>query len=316
MSWIYIAKRLLYTIPILFGVMLVTFFLFHWIGLDPCEQRLGKHKDATMLQECRDELGLSEPVYKQFVTSLTKIAQFDFGRSYATRQKVSDILKEGAGPSLSITVPAFLIGTLLALAIGLLVAFFRGRWPDRAAVFLCIFGMSITVLAYIVMGQYFLAFKLGWFPVSGYGEGADIVAYVALPVMIWVIVGLGYDVRFFRTCFLDEMNQDYTRTARAKGLSQPKVLTKHVLKNAMIPVVTHIVIQVPFLITGSLLIENFFQIPGLGNALITAIHNADYPVLETLVFLGALGFTIFHLITDICYALLDPRVRLQELGRG
>jgi peptide/nickel transport system permease protein len=290
----YVVRRLLYTIPLLLGVSFVTFVLFYSVGGNPCYELVGKHATEEALQSCNQRLGFDRPFLQQYGRFLNEIVHFDFGRSFATQEKVSQVIANGIIPSLSVTIPAFIIGNILAIAIALLVAFHRGKFIDRLGVFLCVLGMSLTVLAYIFVGQYFLAFKLGLFPISGYDSGWAAVAYLALPVLIWVIVGLGYDVRFFRTVILDESNQDYVRTAFAKGLSRRVVFFKHILKNSLIPIITHVVIQVPFLITGSVLLENFFQIPGLGNVVAVSIHNSDFPVLKAMVLLGALLFVTFH----------------------
>jgi peptide/nickel transport system permease protein len=299
-------------IPLLLGVTIVTFVLFHAVGGNPCFQFVGRHADQESLANCNSELGFDRPPVEQYLRYLKDTATFNFGRSFATRQKVTEIITEGVGPSLALTAPAFVFGNLLALAIALVVALYRGRWLDRLAVFACILGMSVTVLAYILLGQYFLAYRWQLFPISGFEGGIAVLSYLALPVLIWVVVGLGYDVRFFRTVLLDEIYQDYVRTARSKGVGAVRLLFVHVLKNAMIPIITHVVIQIPFLITGSLLLENFFQIPGLGNLVVVAIQNSDFPVLKAMVFVGSLSFIAFNLLSDVLYAWVDPRIRYQR----
>ncbi|MHC5036431.1 MAG: ABC transporter permease [Planctomycetota bacterium] len=234
----------------------------------------------------------------------------DFGRSFKQKQKISRMIRDGIIPSLSLSVPAFFLGVLAAIYISLLCAFYRNSWIDRGIVVLSVLGMSLSMLIYIIACQYFLAYRFNWFPVWGYESGLASIPYLLLPVVIWILVALGSDVRFFRTVILDEINQDYVRTAQAKGLSQNKVLFKHVLKNAMIPIITRLVIAIPFLYTGSLLLERFFGIPGLGNMLVEAVNNSDLFVVRAMTFIGAILYVLGNLMTDICYAVVDPRIRL------
>jgi peptide/nickel transport system permease protein len=309
---IYVLRRLIYTVPIVFGVCLIIFSLFNMVGGDPTYQMLGKHASVAQITELRHELGLDKSRPAQFVGFLKQVVTMDYGRSYATKQRISEMIWNGMPASLSLAIPAFVVETLLALTIALLVSFFRGSLFDRTVVVLCVTGMSVSSLAYILFGQYVLAYWWGLFPISGYDQ--DLMyrfKYVALPALIWVAVGLGINVRVFRTFMLDEVNQDYVRTARAKGLSEKAVLFKHVLKNAMIPVLTYIVIQIPFLITGSFLLESFFGIPGLGSITIDAIHNSDFPVIKAMTVIETLLFIVGNLATDLLYSVVDPRVRLQ-----
>lgn len=306
-------------IPLILGVSLLVFVLFNVVGGDPTPMMLGKHASKESLASLRHELGFDQPMYKQFFFQLKQQLTFDFGRSFSTKQKISSMMLAGVGPSLCLTVPPFCLGISLAVCISLLVCYFRGTLLDRLVVVGTVAGMSITPLAYILAGQYILAYRLNLFPIHGW-ESADnlldpyqvstMVSYLLLPWCIWVITGLGADVRFFRTVVLDEISQDYVRTARSKGLSEPVVFFKHILKNAMIPIITSVVIMIPYLYTGSLLLENFFGIPGLGSLAINAINNSDFPVIKAVTFIGALLFIVFNLISDICYALVDPRVKL------
>ncbi len=309
---VYLARRLLYTIPILFGVALIIFVLFNLVGGDPTYQMLGKHATLTQIQELRHELGMDKPKVEQFIDFLKQIATFDFGRSYSTKQKISEMIWNGIPASLSLAIPAFIVETILALTIALLVSFFRGSLFDRIVVVTCVMGMSVSSLAYILFGQYVFAYMWGLFPISGYDPDPILrFKYIALPALIWIIVGIGVNVRVFRTFMLDEVGQDYVRTARAKGLNENKTLFKHVLKNAMIPVLTYVVIEIPFLITGSFLLESFFGIPGLGSITIDAIHNSDFPVIKAMTIIETLLFIFGNLITDVLYSLVDPRVRLK-----
>ncbi len=246
----------------------------------------------------------------QYFHFLWGAIRFDFGRSMKQKQKIAAMIGDGIGPSLSLSVPAFTLGILFAIYISLLCAFYRNSWVDRGIVILSVLGMSLSMLIYIIACQYLFAFRLNWFPLWGYQGGAAAVTYLILPVFIWVLVALGSDVRFFRTVMLDEINQDYVRTASAKGLTHNKVLFKHVLKNAMIPIITRVVIAIPFLYTGSLLLERFFGIPGLGNMLVDALQNSDLTVVRAMTFIGAILYVLGNLVTDVGYALVDPRIRL------
>lgn len=306
---VYITRKILGAIPIIFGVALVVFLLFNLVGGDPTYQMLGKHANAKQIEELRHEYGFDRPLPIQFLHYLKQIVTFDYGRSYATKQRISKMISDGIGPSLTLTLPAFVITTGLGILISLIVAYFRGRWIDRVTVVLCIVGMSIPMLAFILFGQKFFAYHLGWFPISGYESSwPECFEFVALPVLIWVAVGLGYDVRFYRTALLEEILQDYVRTARAKGLNEPRVFFKHVLKNSMVPIVTAVVIEIPLLILGAFLLESFFGIPGLGGITINAIHNSDLPVIRAMTTLGAFLLIFGNIVTDIMYTLVDPRV--------
>jgi len=229
------------------------------------------------------------------------------GYSETFKQPVSKLLLAGIPKSLSLTIPIFVVGVIVSISLSLICAYFRSTWVDRFFVILSVALMSINYLVYIVVGQYFLAYKQGWFPVWGYESWR----YLVLPVVIGVVSGLGANIRFYRTIMLDEMYKDYVRTAFAKGVSRPRVLFVHVLKNAMIPIITNVAIAIPFLYTGSLLLESFFGIPGLGYLSISAITQSDVDVVRALVLIGALMFVIANLLTDICYAWADPRVKLK-----
>lgn len=243
----------------------------------------------------------------QFAFYLGRLARFDFGVSHATNQRVSRMLRDGILPSLCLTIPIFIIGLFAAVGISLFCAFFRGTWIDNAAVVVSVVLMSVNYLVWIVAGQYVFAYRLRWFPIWGY----EAWSYLVLPVIIGVVTGLGASVRFYRTIMLDEMYRDYVRTAFAKGVGRRGVLFGHVLKNAMIPILTNVIIAIPFLYTGSLLLETFFGIPGLGNMGINAINSSDVDVVRAIVFIGAVLYVAANLATDICYALVDPRVRLE-----
>lgn len=243
----------------------------------------------------------------QFVHYIGQIVRLDLGTSSQTEQPIGQMIRAGIGPSLSLTVPIFVIGLVVAISLSLICAFFRDTWLDRFFVVLGVALMSINYLVWIIVGQYLLAFRWGWFPVWGY----ESMAYLLLPVTVGVVSGLGTDLRFYRTVMLDEMYKEYVRTAFAKGVSRSGVLFKHVLKNAMITVVTNVVIAIPFLYTGSLLLESFFGIPGLGYMGINAINSSDVDVIRAIVLIGSILYVLANLLTDICYAWVDPRVKLK-----
>jgi peptide/nickel transport system permease protein len=310
--WAYIIRRLLYVIPVLLGVCLIIFVLFNLVSPDPTLIMLGKHASVSQMEDLRRELGLDRSWILQYFDVVKSAFTFDFGRSWSTKQEIIEMIKAGAIPSLTLSIPAFVISTFLSITISLFVAFFRGTMIDRTIVFLCVTMMSISSLAYILFGQWFFAFKLGLFEISGYEFGFPyFIPYVILPVLIWVMLGIGPDVRFYRTIILDEIYQDYVRTARAKGLSENVIMFKHVLKNAMIPIITYVIIQIPFLILGALLLETFFSIPGLGGIVLSAINSSDFPVVKAMTILISVAYILFSVLTDVMYTLVDPRVRLK-----
>jgi len=243
----------------------------------------------------------------QLTHYLGQLARLDLGVSTAANRKVTDLLREGIGPSLALTVPIFFGGTLLSIALALVCAYTRNRLPDRLLVLGAVVLMSVNYLVWIIAGQYLLAYKGRWFPIWGF----DSWRHLALPVLIGIASGLGANLRFYRTVMLDEMYKDYVRTAFAKGLSPAGVLLKHVLPNALIPILTNTVIAIPFLYTGSLLLESFFGIPGLGGLSVNAINSADVDVVRGVVLVGAVLYMGASLLTDLCYAVVDPRVKLR-----
>jgi peptide/nickel transport system permease protein len=286
--------------------------LFNVVAGDPTAVLLGKNATARQMEELREQLGLNKPLIMQYLDVVKSAFTFDFGRSWATKQEITYMLKQGAYPSLTLTIPAFVISTVLSLFISLFVAYYRGKGIDLFIRFLCIAGMSISALAYILGFQWLFAYKLGWFEISGFEYGfPNFIPYIALPAIIWIILSLGPDVRFFRTVILDEIYQDYVRTARAKGLGEITILLKHVLRNAMIPIITYTVIQIPFLILGALLLENFFGIPGIGGMTLNALNNSDFPVIKAMAILSSVVYIIFSLVSDILYTIADPRVKLK-----
>jgi peptide/nickel transport system permease protein len=309
----YIIRRLLYTIPIVLGVLLLTFTLFTLVGGDISLELAGKNATQETIDEIRHEYGLDKPLFlswdSQFTNHFKDALTFDFGRA-RDRELVIDKIKRGVWPSLALTIPMFIVTLVISVSLSLIVAFVRGTRWDIFVVVICIAGMSIPYLSFIMLGQYFFAYKLGWFPVF-FSPELSVPEYVTLPILIGIVAGLGGNLRFYRTVMLDEMRSDYVRTAFAKGLSARRVLFKHVLKNAMVPIITSVVLAIPFLFLGSLLLERFFGIPGLGYLMVEAIGSRDYSVINAMTFIIAILFVIFNLLTDICYALVDPRVSFE-----
>jgi peptide/nickel transport system permease protein len=308
----YILRRLLYTIPVLLGVCFIIFIIFNVVAPDPAFTLLGRHATVEQIAQLHKELGMDKPMLEQYLATVKSAFTFDFGYSWSSKQQISEMIKAGAGPSLTLTVPLFVIGFVISISIALLVSFYRGKLIDKAVLLISIGTMSIPGLAYILFGQYFFAYKLGWFEISGYEAGfPDFVPYIILPILIYLTFSWGPDTRFYRSVILDEVYQDYVRTARAKGVGELSIMFKHVLKNAMIPILTYIVIQIPFLFLGLLLAEAFFGIPGLGGMTIKAINTSDFPVIKAMTILSALGFIIFGVITDVLYTVVDPRMKLK-----
>ncbi len=273
----------------------------------PASIRFEGRGGELRLDDVSLDRGVDRPWDSQFLFYLRQIVTFDFGTSHETHQSISRLVAAGIGPSLALTVPMFVIGLVVAVAVSLVCAFQRGRWPDRLILVLSVALMSVNYLVYIIVGQYLLAYRMRLFPIWGF----ESVRYLFLPVLIGVISGLGANVRFYRTVMLDEVNQDYVRTARAKGCGQGRVMFAHVLRNAMIPILTQVVVALPFLYTGSLLLENFFGIPGLGHMAYNAIQSSDFDIIKAYTFVGSLLFVAANLLTDLLYAMVDPRVRLR-----
>ena len=299
-------------IPVLLGVSLIIFVLFNVVSGDPTAVLLGRHATARQMAELKEQLGLNKSLFLQYIDIVKSAFSFDFGHSWATKQEISKMIRQGAYPSLCLSVPAFIISTVISLFISVFVAYYRGKGIDLFVRVVCIAGMSISALAYILFFQWFFAYKLGWFEISGFEDGfPNFIPYIALPAIIWIVLSIGPDVRFFRTVILDEIYQDYVRTARSKGLSEMTILLHHVLRNAMIPIITYVVIQIPSLILGALLLENFFSIPGLGGMTLNALNSSDFPVMKAMAIISSVGYIIFGLISDILYTVADPRIKFK-----
>ncbi|MDP6438732.1 MAG: ABC transporter permease [Candidatus Brocadiia bacterium] len=322
----YIIRRVLYMIPLVLGVCILTFLLFD-VVFSPRERaarELGRHADEEQIRELIHSRGWDKGLLyngtaegikrltdTRFADHMARLLLFRFGRSEKTHEDIGKKIRQGMVPSLTLTVPMFVLGLIVGISLSLGVAYFRATYLDLGAVVVCVGFMSISILVYILVGQFLLAQHMRMFPIYGYAGGFHAMPFLLLPVLIGVLKGLGGDVRFYRTILLEEVSRDYVRTARAKGLGEVAILFKHVLKNAMIPVLTRTVLAIPFLFMGSLLLENFFGIPGLGNMTVEAVANGDTQVMAAMVYLGALLFALGNLLTDISYTLVDPRVRLQ-----
>ena len=321
----YFVRRLLYAIPILVGINLLTFLLFFVVNSpdDMARMQLGqKRVTPEAIQKWKAERGYDKPLLWNekaagagrltdtiFFEKSAKLFVFDFGRAEDNRDIANEIWAR-MGPSLALAIPAFLLGIAVNITFALGMAFFRATYLDLWGVVLCVAMMSISSLFYIIGGQYLLSKLWHLVPISGYAGGLDAARFVVLPVLIGVISGIGSGSRWYRTLFLEEMNKDYVRTARAKGLAERVVMFRHVLKNAMIPILTGVVVVIPLLFMGSLISESFFGIPGLGSYTIDAIQAQDFAVVRAMVFMGSVLYILGLLLTDLSYTLVDPRVRL------
>lgn len=321
----YIIRRILYAIPILIGVNLITFALFFVVNTpdDMARMQLGiKYVTPEAIEKWKVERGYDKPLlFNQEAEKLEKLTDtiffeksvsmfvFDFGRADDGRDIALEI-KSRMLPSLAIALPVFVLGLIVYITIALLMVFFRSTYIDFWGVVFCVALMSISSLFYIIAGQFLVSKLWHWVPISGYGSGLDAAKFLLLPILIGVIGSIGSSTRWYRTIFLEEMNKEYVRTARAKGLSERIVLFKHVLRNAMIPILTGAVVVVPLLFLGSLLVESFFGIPGLGSYTIDAINSQDFAIVRAMVFLGSMLYIMGLILTDISYTLVDPRIRL------
>lgn len=321
----YLIRRLLYAVPILLGVNLLTFALFFFVNSpdDMARIQLGvKRVTPEAIAQWKAERGYDKPlVYNDKAAGLQRATDtifyrhslrlfaFDFGRSDEGRDIGYDI-RQRMWPSLAIALPTFLVGVLVYVTFALILAFFRGMYLDTVGVVVCVILMSVSALFYVIGGQYLASKLLHLVPISGYGGGVDAFKFIVLPVVIGVVSGIGGNTRLYRTFFLEEIGKDYVRTARAKGLSETRVLFRHVLKNALIPILTGVVVVIPLLFIGSLIMESFFGIPGLGSYTIDAINSQDFAIVRAMVFLGSVLYIVGLILTDFSYTLVDPRVRL------
>jgi peptide/nickel transport system permease protein len=309
----YFARRLWQFIPTLGGVALLVFLLFNWVGGDPAYILAGKIASAERIEEIRRSLGVDQPYWVQLAIFLKQIVTADFGASWSTGERVSRIFATRLGPSLTVLLPLLIISSAIALIAAMWVAYVRGSLTDRAIMIGCTVGQSVSILVYILVFQYLVAYQLGWFPVQGWGStlADNLLQYAALPILVGVVVSLAPDIRLYRSFFLDEINQDYVRTARAKGLGEGRVMWLHVLRNAAIPIATNVLTQLPGLLAGAFLIERFFSIPGIGREVILAVERSDFPVIKAVTIYVALATMVINLAADLLYRVLDPRVQLK-----
>jgi len=309
----YLVRRLWQMVPTLLGVVLLVFVLFRFFGGDPAEILGGLNATPEQIDAIRRQLGLNEPWWVQLGIFVQQIVSFDWGRSWATNEAVSQLFATRLPATLTVMLPILVLETLLAIPFAMFVAHRRGSLTDRVIMVATTVALSISFLVYIIVGQYLFGFQLGWFPVQGWSDSlwTNLTVYAPLPVLLALLVSLAPQTRLYRSFFLDEIGQDYVRTARAKGLGEPAVMLRHVLRNAMIPILTHIGLSLPGIFVGSFLIEVFFSIPGLGREALLAVNRSDYPVIQALtIYVAVLTMTI-NLLTDLLYRWVDPRVVLK-----
>lgn len=318
----YVIRRLAYGVVTVLGVLALLFLLFFAITKpdDIARKALGEKARQEQIDLWKTAHGYDRPLLpgpghvadNMLVEHFRRMLTFDFGRSDADDAPILPRIREGMVPSLLLTTPMFFAGLGLGILLSLFVAFFRETYIDRAGVFLAVLGMSVSILLYIIGAQFLIGKLLRWFPISGFDDSPGVAfRFLALPILVGVVSALGSNIRFYRTVFVEEVNRDYVRTARAKGAGDARIMGRHVLGNAMIPILTNAVMAIPFLFTGSLLLEAFFGIPGLGSITVDAINGNDFATLRTMVYIGALLFIVGQVLTDISYTLADPRVRLE-----
>ncbi|MBE7413974.1 MAG: ABC transporter permease [Deltaproteobacteria bacterium] len=323
----YIIRRILYAVPIIIGVNVLTALLFFYVNTpdDMARKVLGeKNVTPAAIENWKRDHGYDLPSFVNteepgirkvtetvFFQKSVPLLWFDFGRSDRNNIDIGQEIRTRMWASLAISVPMFMAGVAVNLFLAMMLAYYRATYIDIWGVILAVVLMSVSTLFYIIGGQYILGKLLRLFPISGFDAGLHSVKFLVLPVIIGIMASIGTGVRFYRTVFLEEINKDYVRTARAKGLTEGRVLFKHALKNAMIPVLTNVVVSIPFLFYGSLILETFFAIPGLGSFTIDAIQSQDFAIVRSMVYLGSILYIIGLIMTDISYTLVDPRVRFE-----
>jgi peptide/nickel transport system permease protein len=309
----YLIRRLLQMVPTLLGVAILIFILFNAVGGDPAQVLGGKINNPEQIANIRKQLGVDQPYYTQFAIFVQQIVTFDFGRSWATNEAVNRIIATRLGPTLTILIPLLILETALGIVFALGVAYVRGSLTDRAIMMACTVAMSISFLVYIIVGQYVFGFQLGWFPVQGWSDSfwKNLVTYAPLPIILALMVSVAPTLRLYRTFFLDEIHQDYVRTARAKGVPERTVMLKHVLRNALIPILTYVAVALPSEMIGLFLLEKFFSIPGLGREVIVAVERSDFPVIKAITIYLAIFTMLLNLSVDFLYKWVDPRVELK-----
>ena len=322
----YLIRRLGYAIPILIGVNLITFFLFFIVNSpdDMARMQLGqKHVTPELIEHWKMAKGYDKPLFYNknqsgsatitdtlFYKKSMSLFSFHFGKSEQGRDIGEDI-SQRMWPSLALAIPTLFVGLAVNITLALFIALFRGTYFDYSVMTLCVVMMSVSGLFYIIVGQFLFAKLLNLLPISGYQPGWHAIKFLILPVVVGMIGGIGSGVRWYRSLFLEEINKDYVRTARSKGLSDAAVLFKHVLKNAMLPILTGVIVIIPSLFMGSLIMESFFGVPGLGSYTIDAIQQQDFNIVRVMVFLGTVFYIIGLILTDVAYTLVDPRVRIK-----
>jgi peptide/nickel transport system permease protein len=317
----YVIRRLLYGVGVVIGVLFLLFILFFTVTKpdDIARRALGEKAPPEVIEQWKVNHGYDRPLWpwqdwddNLLFDHYRKMLTFEFGLSDADDSPIIDRIVSGMGPSLALTVPLLVLGLSVAIPLSLLVAFFRETYIDRMGVFLCVLAMSVSMLLYIIGAQFLIGKILRWYPISGFDPNLLMLPrFLALPIIVGLLGGVGGDVRFYRTVFLEESDRDFVRTARAKGASEPRIMTRHILRNALIPILTNVVLAIPFLFTGALLLEAFFGIPGLGSITVDAIAANDFATLRTMVFIGSLLFIVGQIATDLSYGLVDPRVRFE-----
>jgi peptide/nickel transport system permease protein len=287
--------------------------LFKFFGGDPAEVLGGLNASPEQINAIREQLGLNEPWWVQLGIFVKQIVSFDWGKSWATNESVANLFATRLPATLTVMIPILILDTLLAVPLAIGVAYVRGSLTDRTIMVVTTVALSISFLVYVIVGQYVFGFQLGWFPVQGWSDSlwTNLSVYAPLPVLLAVLVGIAPQTRLYRSFFLDEIGQDYVRTARAKGLSERVVLLRHVLRNAMIPILTNIGLALPGIFVGSFLIEVFFSIPGLGREVLLAVNRSDYPVIQAVTIYVAVLTMLINLLTDLLYKWVDPRVVLK-----
>ncbi|MEZ5620146.1 MAG: ABC transporter permease [Burkholderiaceae bacterium] len=309
----YLLRRLWQMVPTILGVVLLVFFLFKYFGGDPAEILGGLNATPEQIDAIRQQLGLDQPVWVQLGIYLKSVVTFDWGKSWATNESVANLFATRLPATLTVMLPILVLEALIALPIAMWVAYRRGSVADRTIMVVSTVALSISFLVYVIVGQYVFGFLLGWFPVQGWSDSVwtNLTTYAPLPVMLAVAVSLAPYTRLYRTFFLDELGHDYVRTARAKGLGENTVMFKHVLRNAMIPILTNIGLALPSVFVGSFLIEVFFSIPGLGREVLLAVNRSDYPVIQAIAVYLAVLTMLINLAVDLLFKLVDPRVQLK-----
>jgi peptide/nickel transport system permease protein len=310
----YIIRRILYAVPILIGVCLATFLLFY-VVVSPTQlarrNLSAKNPTKQQIQDWLHEHGYDRPLAGQFTDHMLHLALFQFGNSDANGEPIGGKIRQGAGPSLRLMIPMFVGELYVSIVIALVLAYYRGTYLDFWGLIVSVIGLSLPFLVVIIAGQFLLGKILKLFPLAGYGSGGHAWKFVLMPVIIGIVTGIWGQVRFYRTAMLEETNQDYVRTARSKGVPEQRILFTHVLKNAATPILTSVVLSIPFLLLGNLLLESFFGIPGLGSLTFDAINSSDFAMVRAMVYLGAVLYIIGAILTDISYAAVDPRVRFE-----